>query len=150
MKKQTFEAQAESTATPTAVWALLADVTTWSRWSAFDESHLETPGRDDPNGVGAIRRFRMKRRTTREEVVAFEPEVHLGYTLVSGLPVRDYRADVTLAPTPRGGTEIRWRSGFHAAFPGTGWATKAMLGRFVQQVATALARAAEREGRGGT
>jgi uncharacterized protein YndB with AHSA1/START domain len=143
MKKQTLEARAESAAPPAAVWALLADVTTWSRWSSFDESHLESPGRDDPNGVGAIRRFRMKRRTTREEVVAFEPEVHLGYTLVAGLPVRDYRADVTLAPSANGGTEVRWRSSFHAAVPGTGWAAKVALQRFVQQVATALARAAE-------
>jgi uncharacterized protein YndB with AHSA1/START domain len=142
MKKQTIDARAESAASPSAVWALLSDVETWQRWSAFDESTLERPGALEPNGIGAIRRFRRgKRRITREEVVAFEPEVHFAYRLVSGLPVRDYRADVTLAPTASGGTDIRWRSSFFPRIPGTGWALRRALQYFVQQVATALAAA---------
>jgi hypothetical protein len=142
MKKRTIDARAQSAKPPSAVWALLSDVETWERWSAFDESVLERPGAPEPNGVGAIRRFRRgRRRVTREEVVAFEPEVHFAYQLVSGLPVRDYRADVTLAPMPDGGTEIRWRSSFVPRIPGTGWALQRALQYFVQQVATALAAA---------
>jgi hypothetical protein len=79
---------------------------------------------------------------TREEVVAFEPESHFAYRLCSGLRIRDYRADVTLTPTPAGGTEIAWRSSFLPEVPGTGWTTKLVLGWFVRRVANSLAVAA--------
>jgi hypothetical protein len=39
------------------------------------------------------------------------------YELLSGLPIRDYRAGVTLAPAAEGGTAIRWRSSFRPGFP---------------------------------
>jgi hypothetical protein len=144
MGKHHINQSATSTASPDAVWALLSDVTTWASWAPFDASELESPAPSgDPNGVGAHRCFRMKRRTTREEVVAFEPGSHFAYELRSGIRgVRDYRADVTLAPLPNGGTEIAWRSTFDAPF-GTGWLVVAGLGRFIGQVARALASAAE-------
>jgi Polyketide cyclase / dehydrase and lipid transport len=145
MKRQTIDVRAVSAAPPSAVWALLADVTTWKQWAPFDESVLERPGSDDPNGVGAIRRFtRGRGRVSREAVVAFEPETHFAYTLVEGLPIHDYRADVTLAANGAGGTDIRWRSTFEPDRPGTGWLMRVVLQRFVAQVADALAGAAGR------
>src|SRR4051812_21920226 len=111
MKSVTIDVRAVSSAAPDDVWALLADVSTWRQWAPFDESTLEEPGADDPNGVGARRRFRRGKRISREEVVAFEPGRHFAYTLQEGLPIHDYRADVTLTPA-RGGTEIRWHSTF--------------------------------------
>ena len=140
----TFEVEAVSTAAPHEVWALLGDVRTWATWAPFDASELEAPGDDmaEPNGVGAIRRFRRGRRTTRESVVVFEPDAHLAYVLLSGVRAREYRADVTLTRTADGGTRIDWRSSFRADVPGTGWLTKVFLRHFVRQVARALAAAA--------
>jgi hypothetical protein len=141
MKQYRIDVQATSAAPPAAVWALLSDVNTWPTWAPFDEAGLERPGTDDPNGLGAIRRFRTGRRVTREEVVGFEPVEHFAYALLSGVRARDYRADVTLTANASGGTDIAWRSSFEAP-PGAGWLTHKVLERFVRATAVALAAAA--------
>jgi hypothetical protein len=92
--------------------------------------------------VGAIRRFTKGRTTSRERVVAFEPGVRLGYELLSGLPLRDYRSEVTLTQTPTG-TQIDWRSTFTAKVSGTGRLYRAVLLRFIADTARRLAAAAE-------
>jgi polyketide cyclase/dehydrase/lipid transport protein len=145
VKTLTIDITAESAAAPHQVWKLLSDVTTWQDWSSFRASELEAPGPDDPNGVGAIRRLtRGGGRTTREEVVAFEPDRHFAYRLLSGVRVRDYRADVTLEPTASGGTTIRWHSTFLPDPVGTGWVNRLALRYFIKQTAQALATAAAR------
>ena len=54
---------------PAAVFALLADGSTWPRWSPIDAFELEAPGAGDPEGVGAIRVFTTGRHVSRERVV---------------------------------------------------------------------------------
>lgn len=144
-KLHEISARATSTAPPEAVWRLLADVTTWSEWADFDRSELERAADDGSQGVGSIRRFRRGRLTTRERVIASHPPTHLAYELVSGLPIRDYNANVVLVPTESGGTEIRWDSRFRSRWPVPGGLLRPGLARFVQATATNLARAAERE-----
>jgi uncharacterized protein YndB with AHSA1/START domain len=134
---QEIDVSARSAAPPERVFALLADARSWSRWAPFDESTVE-----EGEGVGELRRFQRGRRTTRERVTALEPPHRLAYELVSGVPVRDYRAEVTLTPT-NGGTEIRWQSRFNAKIPGTGGLARRGLQRFIQQTAEGLAREAE-------
>ena len=64
--------------------------------------------------------------------------------MLSGVPgVRDYAAEVTLIPTPAGGTDIRWRVSLRPALAGTGGALRWMLRRLYADTATGLARAAE-------
>jgi uncharacterized protein YndB with AHSA1/START domain len=138
-----IDVHAISTAPPERVWALLADATTWPSWSGFDAAEIEQPGTDDPQGVGALRRFRYGRIRSRERIVAFEPPRHVAYTLLSGLPLRDYRGDVTLTPTDSGGTEITWQSRYRLKIPFTGGRVQRGLGGFIQETADALARAAE-------
>ncbi|HEX9259611.1 MAG TPA: SRPBCC family protein [Acidimicrobiales bacterium] len=128
-------------ASPTSVWQLLADAEGWSRWALHDESSLERPGVSEPDGVGAIRRFRYRRTISREEVVEFDRPRRLSYVLLSGLPIKDYRADVTLTPEG-GGTRIDWRSQFKGKIPGTGWLIGRGLQRFLKRTADALAAAA--------
>jgi len=60
--------------------------------------------------------------------------------LLSGLPLRDYRADVDLTPTD-GGTDIRWHSTFHPKVPGTGWIYRRALTRFIGDMVRGLAAA---------
>jgi hypothetical protein len=121
------------------VWPLLADVQTWPRWAPFDEAEVESG-----EGVGEIRRFRVGRVTTRERVIAMEPPRGYAYEFLSGLPIRDYRAEVTLRPTNEGGTAVRWRSSFRAKLPGTGWLVRRRLAQFIAQTAEGLAREAEK------
>ena len=106
MGEPRIDVHAASAAPPERVWVLLADATTWPGWSSFDEAEIERPGDDDPQGVGARRRFRRGRVRSLERIIAFEPPRHVAYALLSGLPSRDHRGDVTLTPTgtdaPRG------------------------------------------------
>ena len=128
-----------------AVWELLAHADRWREWAAFTTSHLEREGAPEPDGVGAIRRFGFPIYTSREEVVAFEPPRHLAYELRSGLPLRGYRSDVTLAPEA-GATVIRWESSFDAR-PADGWFWTGFLKLMLQDFTRRLARAAERSAR---
>jgi uncharacterized protein YndB with AHSA1/START domain len=132
-----IDVSARSSASPEGVWTLLADARTWHRWAPFDESTVE-----DGEGLGEPRRFRAGRRTTRERVTAFEPPRRLEYELVSGLPIRDYRAEVTLTPDGEE-TAIRWQSHFRTKLPGTGPLVRHALGRFIERAAEDPARRAE-------
>ena len=137
MSRQELRVTAHSSAGPDELFRLLSDARTWADWAPFDESGVE-----DGDGVGELRRFRRGRRVTRERVTALDPSHRLAYELVSGVPVRDYHAEVTLTPDA-GGTGIEWRSTFDAPVPGTGWLVKRRLQSFIQQTADGLARHAE-------
>ncbi len=132
-----LDAEARSSAPPERIWALLADVTTWPQWADFDEAKVESGA-----GVGEVRAFRRGRTRTRERVTDFDPSRRLGYDFLSGLPIRDYHADVTLT-SDGDGTRIRWHSTFRARLPGTGRLIRRTLQRFVADTAERLARAAE-------
>lgn len=140
-----IDAHAVSPAPPERVWALLADATTWPRWSDFEEAMIEQSGPDDPQGVGCVRRFKFGPTRTRERIVAFDPPCHVAYVLLAGLPLRDYRGEVLLAPTEAGGTEINWQSRFGRKVPGTGRLFRKRLGGFIQDLADALGAEAAAE-----
>ena len=105
-------------ATPTQVWRLLGDSTTWPDWTPIGS--VEILERGDTAGVGEVRRFQTGRVTVREQVVERQEAQRLSYTLLGGLAVRDYRADIELKAVD-GGTEIRWHTTFKAKVPGSGW-----------------------------
>jgi uncharacterized protein YndB with AHSA1/START domain len=104
-------------AEPAAVWRLLGDSSTWPSWTPIESCDIERPGSAD--GLGEVRAFKTGRVRVREEIVECRPGHRLSYTLLSGLPIRDYRADIDLTPRP-GGTEIRWHTTFTAKVPGSG------------------------------
>ena len=132
-----------STAGVEQVWALLSQAHTWKDWASFSISELEREGDPVPDGVGAIRRFGFPMYASREEVVAFEPPHHLGYTMLKGLPIAGYRSDVTLAVAPGGGTDIRWESSFDAR-PADGWFWAGVLRFLITDFSRRLAKAAAR------
>ncbi len=141
--KHVIEAKAHSRARRDVVWRILADGGSWSRWGPWTKSELEREGSPPPGGVGAIKRLVRRPMTIREEVTEFEPQSRYGYRLLSGLPARDYRAQVTLSDAADG-TEIHWHSEFDARFPGTGALVRRSLQTAVTDVASRLAREAER------
>ncbi len=145
MAQRVIERTAASTADPPAVYALLADGSTWPDWSPLGTFALIEPGDGSPEGVGAVRLFVTGRHKSRERVVHRRPGEAFAYVLEEGLPLRDYRADVTLTPADPG-TLIRWRSTFRAKVPGTGWLYRRELGKFIGRTVDGLARAAARTG----
>ncbi|HVM40233.1 MAG TPA: SRPBCC family protein [Acidimicrobiia bacterium] len=142
MGRQVVEVQAVSQAPPEAVWRLLEDVTTWTEWAGFDEAEYAEEGNPPPHGRGALRRMRFGRLRSVERVLAFEPPTHFAYDYVGSLPLKDYRAEVSLAPVD-GGTCITWHSEFTGKYPLTGAALRRALTRVLTDIATRLARAAE-------
>jgi carbon monoxide dehydrogenase subunit G len=69
------------------------------------------------------------------------PDQKLSYELLSGMPLRDYRADVRLTPAGEG-TLITWASSFQCVF-GTGWFWRRFMNGVLSKMAGQLAVAAE-------
>lgn len=139
MARQRIEHHAATSADPATVYALLRAGATWPEWSSLETFALERPGPDEPEGVGAVRRFTSGRVTGYDEIAELVPERRLSYTHTSNIPVKDYRADVDLEPTAGGGTAIRWVSAFDPKVPGTGWLLRRGLDSFVAGLANGLA-----------
>jgi hypothetical protein len=144
----TYDFTVSSTASPAAVFAVLADATRWREWAGrmITVSEWEREGDPAPGGVGAIRKLGRPPAYALEQILEYDPPHHLAYTIVRGLPVRGYHADIDLHPTPGGGTTIRWSGAFEPKVPGTGEMFAAVLERIVRGYATgAAAEAARRD-----
>ena len=145
MGLQEIDHTAASSGDPDTVYALLADGTTWPEWSPIGSFTLIEPGDGVPEGLGAIRLFTTGRIKSRERVVARRPGQCFSYVLESGMPLRDYKAVVTVTPTAEG-SSINWHSTFRPKVPGTGWLYRRELGKFIGETVRGLAAAAERSG----
>jgi hypothetical protein len=116
------EAGGVSQASPDIVWGLLADVRTYCRWGPWRATDYGYPGEgaagdDARGGAGAIRWLRYGRTTTVERILAAEPGKRMEYTVVKGLPVRGYLAEVTLEPAGSG-TRIHWSASWERTLGG--------------------------------
>jgi hypothetical protein len=138
MGQQVIDVRAWSPATPAEVYRLLREGATWPVWSPIDSFELERAGADGGENLGAHRIFRTGRATSREEIVELVADRRFSYSLLSGLPLHSYRADVDLEPRD-GGTAIRWHSTFHAKWPGSGGILRRALTKFIQRCADGLA-----------
>lgn len=147
MGRQEIKIEVRTSAGPAAVYALLTDGATWPSWTPLGTFELERSGEGATEGVGAIRVFRTRFRTgpvvSREQVAELVPDRRFGYALLSGMPLKGYRANVDLTPT-EGGTTIRWHSTFDARVVGTGWFYRRVLAGFIRQCAEGLAEYAAR------
>jgi hypothetical protein len=143
MGRQVIHETATTTAGPAAVYEVLADGSTWPEWSPIGSFDLLEPGDGSPEGLGAVRRFTTGRIRTTERVVERRPDERFSYVLVSGLPLRDYRADITLTPGPSV-TTITWHSTFQPKVPGTGGLYRRQVGKFIAQCVAGLALVSER------
>jgi hypothetical protein len=128
---------------PASVYALLADGSTWPEWSPIDDFELIAPGDGRPEGLGAVRLFTTGRHKSRERVVECQPGERFAYALEKGLPLRDYKAVITLTPAS-GGTAITWHSTFRPKVPGTGWIYRLALGKFIQRMVDGLVETTDR------
>ena len=136
-------AEAVTSADAAAVWALISDVTRYPQWGPWSAAGYR--GDATTHQPGAVYWLRSDKRflgryvTTVERVEEIDDGRRVGYTVVGGMPVRNYRAEILLTPTPEG-TRIQW---------GASW-DKTVLGQFVlrglrpffPRAAAALAKAA--------
>jgi hypothetical protein len=143
-KQQLIEQRATTIAPPEVVYGLLADGSTWPSWSPIGQFELLEAGErvgDQPEGRNAVRLFTTGRTKSRERVVETRPNQVFSYTLEHGMPLRDYKAVVTLTGNGAG-TCIEWRSTFFVSRPGTGWIYRTFLGRFIGRSVQGLAQGA--------
>jgi Polyketide cyclase / dehydrase and lipid transport len=136
-------ATAHSNAEPHRVFVLLKDGSTWPRWSMFRAFELERAGSPDPFGVGAVRKFVSSTRRAREEVIELVPDRRLSYILLSGLPLKNYRADVALDGDPTGGTHIHWTAHFEVDNAATRWFWKLVMQYVLATTTSRLAEGAQ-------
>jgi hypothetical protein len=137
--------RAVTSAPPAAVWPLIGEASRWKDWSFLTRALLLREGSPVPDGEGALRRFAVGPVGSCEEVVAFEPPVHLGYVARKGIPVRSYRADIVLHPDG-GGTSITWTGSLEPLVPGTAGAVLAFTRWFARIFARELVRYADQAG----
>lgn len=143
MGNQEIDVRRVIQADPRALWALLGDSSSWPDWTSIDAFELERAG--DADGLGEIRVFKTGRIRVREAIVERNPEQRLSYALLSGLPVREYRADIDLERVADG-TRLRWHTTFRPKLLGTGWIYRSILGLATRRFVDGLAAAVEAPG----
>ena len=143
MSACSYTVTARSSAPPEVVFDVLADGARWKEWAGplAPNSSWDREGTPEPGGVGAIRKLGAWPVFSREEIVEYDPPRHLAYTLLSGMPVKDYRADVELT-ADGAGTTITWSGHFNPRIPGTGPLFVAFFKRVVGGFAKRLAATA--------
>ena len=141
MSRWSFEIIEHASAPPDVVYRVLADVPGWADWApGSTRATLEREGDPPPFGPGAIRKLGGPGLSVREQILVADPPRLQSYTIVSGLPVKDHRADVELHQDA-GGTRIEWRTTFDGKIPGTGRTLRTLLRMVIGRTARARGRA---------
>jgi uncharacterized protein YndB with AHSA1/START domain len=102
-----IDASAESSASPAAVFAVLADHERWPEWFPLVRKVTVTGAAE---GVGARRRVAIPGSTVDEEFIAWEPGARFSFTGLAARPgfTRSLVEDCILTPLGSGGTAISY------------------------------------------
>ncbi len=137
------EAKGTTRADPQIVWSLVSDANTYARWGPWNDGGYRPPAAG-PSRKGSVQWFRYGRRTTSvEEILEVEEPCRVVYKVVSGLPAKNYRAEVTLTAAPSGGTSIRWAATWDKTFLGK--VVRRKLQQIYPEVVSALVAAADHQ-----
>jgi uncharacterized protein YndB with AHSA1/START domain len=148
MDRLHVEAERITRAAPEAVWALVSDATRYPQWGPWSAAGYQRPGDTSPRGAGAVQWLRSSRRAylrypvSIEKILEAEEGRRLAYTVIGGIPVRDYHAEVTLTPTADG-TRVRWAASWDATLAGR--IVRRALRTLYPQIVADLVTAAENE-----
>jgi hypothetical protein len=136
-----------SSAQPHEIYALLVNSATYPLWSMIRYYESLREGREGLHDVGARRLFRTNAITVmREEVTDIALDERVGYTLVSGFPLSEYKSQTRLEKVPAG-TRITWESSFYPKYPLTGWYWRRLMAWVLGRLVKSLAETAEDPGR---
>lgn len=137
------EAEGTTRAGPEVVWSLVSNANTYKDWGPWNDGGYRPPAAG-PTRKGSVQWFRYGRRTTSvEEILEVEEPRRVVYKVVSGLPVKNYRAEVTLTPTPSGGVSIRWAATWDNTLLGK--VVRRSLRKIYPEVVGALVAAADHQ-----
>jgi Polyketide cyclase / dehydrase and lipid transport len=117
------------------VWKKLSDLQTWHEWGPWTKTDIDG---DIRTMVATRKRLNGRPYVMKERVTALVPQERFEYDLLSGLPVRDYHATVTLKDAD-GGTDIHWQSRFNSPWPGLGGLWRGAMLKVIRDVSEALA-----------
>ena len=140
MSQLRVEAEGITSADPEVVWSLVADANGYSSWGPWRDSGYQ-PASEGPSREGSVQWFRYGRHTTVEEILEADEPRRLVYTVLRGMPVRNYWAEVTLTPAAPKGTSVRWKATWDGTFMGR--MVHRRLQQIYRQVMTALIAAAD-------
>jgi len=143
MSQLSVEAEGTTRAGPEVVWSLVANANTFPHWGPWNDGGYRPPA-PGPSQVGSVQWFRYGRRTTSvEQILEIDEARRLAYTVVRGIPVKNYRADVTLTPTSSGGTSIRWAASWDKTLLGS--LVRRKLLQVYPEIVAALVAAADQQ-----
>ena len=105
---------------PEPIFDLLADHANYDRFRPIHGSELVREGTPAPNGLGALRRIKVRPLTFEEEITAYDRPSRLDYLIVElNVPFHHDGGSITL--TPEGdATRVDWRSSFSVPTPVVG------------------------------
>lgn len=141
MNRLSVETQGSAAAAPEVVWSLVANAARYAEWGAWNGSGDRDLGGKATGEVGTTRWMRYHQTTTVEKVLEVDVGRRMVYTVVSGIPVHNYRAEVTLTPTDAG-TDICWTAEWDRTLLGR--VVHRTLRTFYPQMMAFLVAAAER------
>jgi uncharacterized protein YndB with AHSA1/START domain len=105
---------------PEPIFDVLADHARYDRFRSIHGSELIDEGEPAPNGVGALRRIKVRPLVFEEEITAYERPSKLDYLIVKlNVPLRHDGGSITLTPDGDG-TRVDWRSSFSVPTPVVG------------------------------
>jgi uncharacterized protein YndB with AHSA1/START domain len=131
-----IEHTAHSDSPRSDVWRKLSDLQNWHEWGPWTKTDVDG---DIRTMVSERKRLTGKPYVMTERVTKLEPEERFEYDLLSGLPVRNYHAVVTLTDATDGGTDINWRSSFKSPWPFLGGLWRGAMLKVIRDVSERLA-----------
>jgi uncharacterized protein YndB with AHSA1/START domain len=132
------EHTAHSDAPREEVWKKLSDLQNWHEWGPWTKTTIDG---DVRTLVSERKHLSGKPYVMKERVTAVEPQERFEYDLLSGLPIKNYHATVTLTDADGGGTDIRWQARFNSPWPFLGGLWRGAMLKVVRDVSERLAKA---------
>jgi ribosome-associated toxin RatA of RatAB toxin-antitoxin module len=103
-----------------AVFDRLADHANYDRFRPIHASELLREGEPPPNGVGALRRIKVRPFTFEEEITAYDRPSRFDYLIVKlNFPFEHHGGSITLTPAGEA-TRVDWQSSFTVPTPVVG------------------------------
>jgi uncharacterized protein YndB with AHSA1/START domain len=130
-------------APPSAVWPFLVEPELMNRWSEARIELVATGDGEEASAIGTLRTVTIRAwrsQTQLLEVIEHsEPGRRLVYRVISGIPARYHRGEITLHPDGDG-TQLRWDVRFRFPLPGMAKVASLVLQRQLNNSMKALAR----------